>query len=83
MIAFDTKTALLQEVESLPSDALQEALDFVEFLKIKRARGGAPVLPDKPLHAELSALDMNELIHLEKEFAGYRDLYPHETSDCT
>ena len=34
----DIKKTLVKEVEELSADALQEVLDFVEFLKIKRWR---------------------------------------------
>lgn len=32
----DTKTALLQEIESVPDDLLGQVLDFVQFLKYKQ-----------------------------------------------
>ena len=33
----DTKTTLLQEIESVPDDLLEQVLDFVQFLKYKQA----------------------------------------------
>ncbi|MGD9973671.1 MAG: DUF2281 domain-containing protein [Desulfatirhabdiaceae bacterium] len=77
MTTTDIKNTLIKEVEYLSPDALQEVLDFVEFLKIKRCRRQAQSGPSQlSVYDELHAMEMNSLIHLEEEFANYKENYP-------
>ena len=79
MTTLDIKKTLVKEVEELSVDALQEVLDFVEFLKIKRWRETLqPESPQLSVYDELRALEMDSLVHLEEEFANYKEDYPYE-----
>ena len=79
MTAIDIKKTLVKEVEELSVDALQEVLDFVEFLKITRWRNRGHVSASQQGVADdLRALDMDSLMHLEEEFVNYKEEYPHE-----
>ena len=70
---------LVKEVEGLSANALQEVLDFVEFIKIKEwQETPTPVSNQQSMDDELRALDMHSLIHLEEEFANYKERYPYE-----
>lgn len=64
---------LLKSTKGLPEGALQEVIDFVQFLRSKRSK--------KPLDnitAELSDLSSSETEHLEEEFKDYKKIYPSE-----
>lgn len=79
MTTIEIKQTLVKEVEDLSGDALQEVLDFVEFLKIKRWRDTGQSVPSHlSVYDELRALEMNSLVHLEEEFANYKEDYPYE-----
>ena len=79
MTAIEIKKTLVKEVEELSVDALQEVLDFVEFLKIKRWRNpGQSTSSQQRVTDELHALEMNSLVHVEEEFANYKEEHPHE-----
>lgn len=79
MTAIEIKKTLVKEVEELSGDALQEVLDFVEFLKIKRWREAGQSKPSQlSVSDELRALEMDSLVHLEEEFANYKEDYPYE-----
>ena len=78
MTAIEIKKTLVNEVEELSVEALQEVLDFVEFLKIKRWRNPGQSASQSSLADELHALEMNSLVHLEEEFANYKEEYPYE-----
>ena len=79
MTPVEIRKMLVKEVEDLSADALQEVLDFVEFLKIKQWRGTAQLAsPQQSVYDELRALEMNSLVHLEEEFANYKEHYPYE-----
>ena len=79
MTAIDIKKTLVKEVEELSVDALQEVLDFVEFLKIKRWRERGNVsLTHQSIADDLRALEMDSLVHVEEEFANYKEEYPYE-----
>jgi hypothetical protein len=64
---------ILQNSKGLPADILQEILDFIQFLKFKKAG----VLTDS-IQTGLSELDSSEITHLEEEFVDYKIVYPHE-----
>lgn len=79
MTAIDIKNTLAKEVDELSVDALQEVLDFVEFLKITRWRNRGQIsVSQQSVADDLHALDMNSLVHLEKEFANYKNEFPYE-----
>ena len=79
MTTGEIKNTLVKEVEDLSADALQEVLDFVEFLKIKHWRDTAqPASSQQSVYEELRALEMHSLVHLEEEFANYKEQYPYE-----
>ena len=79
MTAIDIKNTLAKEVEELSVDALQEVLDFVEFLKIKRWRNRRHVsVSQQSVADDLRALEMDSLVHLEEEFANYKEEFPYE-----
>lgn len=64
---------IIQNSKGLPADILQEILDFIQFLKFKKAG----VLTDS-VQTGLSELDSLESTHLEEEFIDYKTVYPHE-----
>ncbi len=65
------ETQILQNTKGLPADALQEILDFVQFIRVLKLKSS---LDD--LSMELSILDKSEAKHLEEEFKNYKVLYP-------
>ena len=64
---------ILKETKGLPPNAINEVLDFIQFIKKKREY----IFKDS-LSLELSLLDKRELSHLEEEFKDYKELYPRE-----
>ena len=64
---------IMQNSKGLPVDILQEILDFIQFLKFKKAG----VITDS-MQNNLSQLDSSEVSHLEEEFIDYKNLYPRE-----
>lgn len=79
MTTIEIKKTLLKEIDDLSGNALQEALDFVEFLKVKQWRDAGRANSSRQRVAEeLRALETDSLIHLEEEFATYKEDYPHE-----
>lgn len=65
------ETQILQNTKGLPADALQEILDFVQFIRERKLKSSSDDLSMK-----LSALDKSEAKHLEEEFKNYKELYP-------
>ena len=79
MTTLEIKDTLSKEVDSLPAEALHEVLDFVEFLKVKRLKIGLETSkPNQVVFDELNVLGANSQMHLEEEFADYKESYPHE-----
>jgi hypothetical protein len=68
---------ILKETKGLPSFALNEVLDFIQFIKEKKLKTNDDNLKSN-LEFELSLLDYKEMAHLEKEFKDYKELYPRE-----
>ena len=64
---------LLEYTRGLPKDALQEILEFVQFIRQKKLKGSAD-----NLKAELSQLNKSQNAHLDDEFKDYKKLYPVE-----
>jgi len=73
MNASQIENQILQNSKGLPVDILQEILDFIQFLKFKKA--GA--ITDS-IQVVLSELNSSETAHLEEEFIDYKIAYPHE-----
>ena len=73
MNASQIENQILQNSKVLPVNLLQEILDFVQFLKFKKAG----VIADS-LRTGLSELDSSEVGHLEEEFIDYKIAYPRE-----
>jgi len=65
------ETRILQNTKGLPVDALQEILDFVQFMRERKLKSS---LDDVSMG--LSIMDKSEAIHLEEEFKNYKELYP-------
>ena len=69
---------ILKETKGLPPYALNEVLDFIQFIKEKKLKQNGDDIFKSNLEIELSLLDKKELIHLEEEFKDYKRLYPRE-----
>ena len=68
---------ILKETKGLPPFALNEVLDFIQFIKEKKLKRDDDTLKSN-LEFELSLLDHREMVHLEEEFKDYKELYPRE-----
>lgn len=64
---------LIRYSKGLPEDALQEILDFIQFIRQKRLKK-----PVDDVTAELSDLSFSQTAHVEEEFKDYKQLYPSE-----
>ena len=73
MNASQIENQIIQNSKGLPADILQEILDFIQFLKIKRAG----IITDS-VQKGLSEFNSSEVEHLEEEFTDYKTLYPRE-----
>ncbi len=62
----------------MPSYALEEVLDFIQFIKEKKLKKKRKDTLQNNIHLELSMLNQKELFHLEEEFKDYKELYPRE-----
>ena len=69
---------ILKETKGLPPHALNEVLNFIQFIKEKRLKQNGDEIFESNLELELSLLDKKELTHLEAEFKDYKELYPRE-----
>ena len=69
---------ILKETKGLPPDAINEILDFIQFIKKKKVKKKRENIVKDNLNYELSILDKRELSHLEEEFKDYKELYPRE-----
>ena len=83
MLRRGSETAIIKEMNIITVPDIQEALlltvihHFVEFLKIKEWRETTKRAPSpKSIYHELKALEMSSLVHLEEEFANYKEQYP-------
>jgi hypothetical protein len=72
MKSAELQNNIVQHIKGLPEEALQEILDFVQFLRYKKGQN----YPADNINYELDKLDNKELQHLERELANYKDLYP-------
>ena len=79
MTKVDIEQTIVKETQELSFEALQEILEFIQFIKLKEQGLIPKSFPDdKKLHEELQALNTSSLAHLEEEFANYKELYPQE-----
>ncbi len=75
----DIDETIRKETQGLPFNALQEILDFIQFIKIKICREIAnKERKDQNIRNGIKTLDKNSITHLENEFADYKELYPYE-----
>lgn len=73
MNSIQLEKKLLAYTKGLPKETLQEIIDFIQFLRQKKAKE-----PMNNITIELSSLDHSQRNHLEEEFKDYKQLYPSE-----
>ncbi len=66
-----------KNIAQLSPETLKEIKLFVDFMLLREKMGSENVKPDN-IKAELSNMDMSELLHLEEEFEYYKERYPNE-----
>lgn len=77
MLPLDTTRELLARYTAdLPNDLLQEVLDYVHFLRLKRL----PHASADVLRTELQLSQQHEWQHLEDEFADFDLRFPRQNS---
>ncbi len=64
---------LLKNTKGLPKEALEEIIDFIQFVRQKTLKD-----TNDNISAALSSLSTSQTEHLEQEFKGYKKLYPRE-----
>jgi hypothetical protein len=71
---------IIEGIKGLPEETLAEIANFVFFVRkrILYPQAFEDELRNALLEAELRQLSRNEEAHLEQEFEGYDQLYPHE-----
>ena len=67
----EIETQILQNTKGLPASALEEILDFTQFIKARKLKKSL-----NNLTVELTTLDKSEAEHLKEEFKNYKELYP-------
>jgi hypothetical protein len=70
---------IVEETENLSFEALTEVLDFIRFIKTKKYQNLVDENFREEVDSDLSKLDTVSLLHLEEEFANYKEDYPHES----
>ena len=73
MASTELEKELLHYTKGLPKEALQEIIDFIQFIRFKKIKN-----PANNLAAELSLLSTSQITHLEEEFKDYKQLHPRE-----
>ena len=73
MTTAQLEKTLYKYTKGLPQDALQEILDFVQFIRQRSSKK----VSDKP-PAKKSNLSVSQTSHLEEEFKNYKQLFPSE-----
>lgn len=66
----DLEQKITNSTKGLPEHLLQEILDFIEFVILKRTE------KEQSINRVLTSLDAEELVHLEEEFHDYKEVYP-------
>jgi hypothetical protein len=69
---------IVEETKGLPTDALNEILDFILFIKRKKLKKISKKIIKDNLNLELSMMNQKELLHLEEEFKNYKKIYPRD-----
>jgi glutaredoxin 2 len=69
---------IIEETKNLSSEALNEILDFIQFIKTKKYKKLLKETFEENITTNLNELNTVSLIHLENEFANYKEKYPHE-----
>lgn len=69
---------IVKETKDLSIETLNQILDFIQFIKAKRLKNFMEESFEKGMNNELNELNKMSLIHLEEEFANYKEQYPHE-----
>ncbi|PSR06222.1 MAG: hypothetical protein BRD49_01610 [Bacteroidetes bacterium SW_10_40_5] len=64
---------LLKNTKGLPKEALEEIIDFVQFVRQKKFKN-----TNDNISAELKSLSTSQTEHLDQEFKDYKKLYPRE-----
>lgn len=72
------KKMIEKETKGLSTETLNQILDFIQFIKAKRLEKFVNESFEKGINNELNELNKMSLLHLEEEFANYKELYPHE-----
>ncbi len=72
--AATTRQLLARYTADLPADLLQEVLDYVQFLRLRRL----PQAPADVLHTALQLGQLHEWQHLEEEFADFDQRFPRQ-----
>jgi len=67
---------ILDGIQTLPSNALVEIVDFVYFIRKKCLQPKS--FAEDLLQTDLQTLSHQEQTHLEQEFANYETQYPYE-----
>ncbi len=67
------ETQILQNTKGLPASALQEILDFTQFIRVRKLKKSL-----NNLSVELTTLDKANAKHLEEEFKNYKEIYPKD-----
>ncbi len=75
-----TRQLLIRYTADLPADLLQEVLDYVQFLRLKRLSAAAPA---DVLRTEIQLGQQHEWQHLEDEFADFDQRFPRENAAPT
>jgi hypothetical protein len=71
---------IIEGIKGLPPEVLAEIADFIYFVRkrVLEPQTFGEELQNALLRVELRQLSRTEEAHLEKEFEGYDQLYPHE-----
>jgi len=69
---------ILEETKDLPLETLNEVIDFIQFIKTKKLKNIVEKSFEKNINTKLTELTQLYLVHLEEEFANYKEIYPHE-----
>jgi hypothetical protein len=71
MMAQTYQLLIVEGIRDLPTETLAEIIDFIYFVR-KRT------LEHHQFEEEVKQLSRAEITHLEMEFEGYEQRYPHE-----
>ena len=72
MTTSQIQKTLYNYTKGLPKDALQEVLDFVQFIRQRTLKYSKKPSQKKP------SLSSSQTLHMEKEFENYKLLFPSE-----